>query len=87
LIPIIRSGRPSPPGTNSPRVASQRTSRLNNSWWFDYSGGMLTNWAIHHIDIILWAMNYPAPTSVSEVGRLVGTGPHDVARVSSKNCP
>lgn len=30
-------------------------ARLANSWWFDYSGGMLTNWAIHHIDIILWA--------------------------------
>ena len=43
-------------------------ARLNNSWWFDYSGGMLTNWAIHHIDIILWAMNYPAPSSVTATG-------------------
>lgn len=40
-------------------------SRLNNSWWFDYGGGMMTNWAIHHIDIILWAMRTSAPTSVS----------------------
>ena len=39
-------------------------SRLNNSWWFDYAGGMMTNWAIHHIDIILWAMDAGLPTSV-----------------------
>ncbi|MBN2476825.1 MAG: Gfo/Idh/MocA family oxidoreductase [Pirellulales bacterium] len=41
------------------------TSRLNNSWWFDYAGGMMTNWAIHHIDIILWAMGASVPTSVA----------------------
>jgi predicted dehydrogenase len=39
--------------------------RLNNSWWFDYAGGMMTNWAIHHIDIILWAMRDYVPRSVS----------------------
>jgi len=40
-------------------------ARLNNSWWFDYAGGMMTNWAIHHIDIILWAMQVASPTAVS----------------------
>jgi predicted dehydrogenase len=39
--------------------------RLNNSWWFDYAGGMLTNWAVHHIDIILWAMQQWSPGAVS----------------------
>ncbi len=39
-------------------------SRMNNSWWFDYAGGMMTNWAIHHIDIILWAMQVASPTAV-----------------------
>lgn len=29
---------------------------------------MLTNWAVHHIDIILRAMNYPSPIEVSAVG-------------------
>ncbi len=38
--------------------------RLNNSWWFDYGGGMMTNWAIHHIDIILWAMQNWSPQAV-----------------------
>jgi predicted dehydrogenase len=39
--------------------------RLDSSWWFDYGGGMLTNWAVHHIDIILWAMNERSPQRVS----------------------
>lgn len=39
--------------------------RLDSSWWFDYGGGMLTNWAVHHIDIILWAMQEWSPKRVS----------------------
>lgn len=46
--------------------------RLNNSWWFDYAGGMMTNWAIHHIDIILWAMqDYSPKTAVCSGGKYV----------------
>jgi predicted dehydrogenase len=43
-------------------------ARLNNSWWFAYGGGMMTNWAVHHIDIILWAMGAGSPTAVTCVG-------------------
>jgi len=38
-------------------------ARLNNSWWFDYAGGMMTNWAIHHVDIIVWAMRAAVPAA------------------------
>lgn len=51
----------------APYVAFNR-SRLDNSWWFDYGGGMMTNWAIHHIDIILWAMQSYAPLEVACTG-------------------
>ncbi len=26
-------------------------------WWFDYSGGMVTDWGVHHGDIALWALS------------------------------
>ncbi len=48
----------------APEVPFNR-SRLNNSWWFAYAGGMMTNWAIHHIDIVLAAMKANAPMAVN----------------------
>lgn len=55
----------------APYVPFNRT-RLANSCWFDYGGGMLTNWAIHHIDIILSAMQDASPTTaVCNGGKLV----------------
>jgi predicted dehydrogenase len=47
--------------------------RLSYSWWFDYGGGMMTNWTVHHIDVILWAMGYAPPRSVQASGGLMVT--------------
>lgn len=69
-----RVGRPAdtevPPGYHwdrwlgpAPRVPFN-PARLDSSWWFAYGGGMLTNWAVHHIDIILWAMAEEHPSTV-----------------------
>jgi predicted dehydrogenase len=48
----------------APKVPFNR-SRLNNSWWFAYAGGMMTNWAVHHIDIVLAAMKVTSPQAVN----------------------
>lgn len=32
--------------------------------WFDYSGGTMTDWGAHHMDIGYWAVGLPAPVSV-----------------------
>jgi predicted dehydrogenase len=37
-------------------------------WFWDYAGGMMTDWGVHLIDIVQWAMNVEAPLTVSAVG-------------------
>ncbi len=41
---------------------------MGNHLWFDYGGGMMTNWGIHHIDIVLWAMQAESPTMAVNTG-------------------
>ncbi len=37
-------------------------------YFWDYAGGMMTDWGVHLIDIVLWAMNERAPKSVMAAG-------------------
>ncbi len=37
-------------------------------WFWDYAGGMMTDWGIHLLDIVLWAMAEPGPRSISAYG-------------------
>ncbi len=37
-------------------------------WYWDYAGGLMTDWGVHLMDIALWGMNAQAPNSVSSLG-------------------
>jgi predicted dehydrogenase len=80
---IDRGGRPAdrepPAGLDwerwlgpAPRVPFNPL-RLSYSWWFDYGGGMMTNWNVHHVDTILWAMGHEPPRTASCAGGLLAT--------------
>lgn len=41
---------------------------FNFRWFWDYAGGLMTDWGVHEIDIALYAMNALAPKSVMASG-------------------
>src|SRR6185369_4101257 len=41
---------------------------FNFRWFWDYAGGLMTDWGVHEIDIALFAMNATAPKSVIASG-------------------
>jgi len=41
---------------------------FNFRWFWDYAGGLMTDWGVHEIDIALYAMNADAPKSVMASG-------------------
>lgn len=39
-------------------------------WWFEYSGGQVTDWGVHHVDIAMWALGkeHTGPLSIEGEG-------------------
>jgi predicted dehydrogenase len=53
----------------APKVPYNRNRGLYQfRWFFDYSGGQLTNNGIHYLDLIHWALGQNAPLSVTAMG-------------------
>lgn len=42
-------------------------------WFFDYAGGMMSDWGVHLNDIILWALDSKGPKSVYANGGILTT--------------
>ena len=45
-------------------------THINFRWWYEYSGGMITDWGNHHMDIAHWGMDCDlgGPTSIEARG-------------------
>jgi predicted dehydrogenase len=41
-------------------------------WFWDYSGGQMTNLAAHELDIVQWVMNFKGPQAVTSTGGRFG---------------
>ena len=57
----------------APKVPFNKNRFLfNYRWFWDYSGGFLADWGVHHMDIILWALKERAPkTAMVQGGKFV----------------
>jgi predicted dehydrogenase len=50
------------------RPFNENRFHFNFRWFWDYAGGLMTDWGVHEIDIALYAMKELAPVSVMAVG-------------------
>lgn len=50
------------------RAFNENRFHFNFRWFWDYAGGLMTDWGVHEIDIALYAMGVSAPKSVMASG-------------------
>ncbi|MDQ3652497.1 MAG: Gfo/Idh/MocA family oxidoreductase [Acidobacteriota bacterium] len=54
------------------RAFNKNRFHFNFRWYWDYAGGLMTDWGAHMIDIANWGMGIKAPSSATSVGGKFG---------------
>lgn len=52
----------------SPAAAYNPNRYDHHYWFFDYGGAWQLDWAVHHYDVVQWAMNVTAPVAATGSG-------------------
>jgi predicted dehydrogenase len=55
-------------GPSPKRTFNPGRFHFNFRWYWDYAGGLMTDWGVHLLNIALWAMKAPPPLTVSSGG-------------------
>jgi predicted dehydrogenase len=55
-------------GPASKRPFNKNRFHFTFRWYWDYAGGLMTDWGVHLIDYILYGMDKAVPTSVMAIG-------------------
>src|SRR5690606_12221126 len=73
--PVVADSAP-PPGVDYKMwLGPAKTRPFNSSrfhfnfrWFWDYAGGLMTDWGVHLMDYAIFGMNAPVPKTVSALG-------------------
>lgn len=52
----------------SPKMPYNPNRYIQHYWFFDYGGGWQLDWAVHHYDIVHWAMGVDSPIAATAAG-------------------
>lgn len=55
-------------GPAAKRPFNPNRFHFNFRWFWDYAGGLMTDWGVHEIDVALWVMDAKEPKSVMASG-------------------